>query len=177
MINKLKKFTDEFIEITSHTTELESDLIKVAKCIKGNKVFIVGNGGSASIASHVAEDFVKLCGISAITLHDPALMSCLANDYGWDKWVEKAVMGVGGHLCDVGIFISGSGESDNIINGCKAATKLGLDTITFTGFSPKNRLAKLGDINFHVDSQNYNVIELTHEFWLLSICEMLSQTK
>ena len=161
--------------VTSHTPELENDLLKTAKHIKGNDIFIVGNGGSAAIASHVAEDFVKLCGISTITLHDSALMSCLANDYGWENWVEKAVMGVGGQLCDIGIFISSSGESDNIINGCKAATKLGLQTITFTGFDPDNRLSKLGDINFHVDSQNYNVIELTHEFWLLSICESLRE--
>jgi len=54
------------------------------------------------------------------------------------------------------------------------AKELNLKLITFSGFSPDNRLRKLGDIAFWVDSSVYNFIENVHQSWLLSIVDFLS---
>ena len=71
------------------------------------------------------------------------------------------------------VLVSSSGGSYNIINEAKATREMGLDLVTFSGFNAKNSLRKLGLINFWVDSKNYNVVEMTHHIWLLSMVEAL----
>jgi phosphoheptose isomerase len=73
--------------------------------------------------------------------------------------------------------VSSSGTSKNITNAAKKAKKMGLKIITLSGFSKKNSLLKLGDINFHVDSKNYNVIESLHLIILLLIVEKIIDSK
>ena len=58
---------------------------------KKNKIFIVGNGGSASIASHVSVDFVKIAKIKSSTFNNANLVTCFANDYGYENWVREAI--------------------------------------------------------------------------------------
>ena len=55
------------------------------------KIIVVGNGGSAAMASHVAVDFTKAAGIRAINFNEADLLTCFANDYGYEHWVAKAV--------------------------------------------------------------------------------------
>ena len=55
------------------------------------KLIIVGNGGSASIASHVSVDFNKMTGIETLNFNEPNIITCLANDYGYENWVSKAL--------------------------------------------------------------------------------------
>lgn len=139
-----------------------------------NRTVIVGNGGSSAIAGHVAEDWTKINHVPTVTLNDTALMSCFANDYGWDCWIAEALKQTGWELGNnLGIFISSSGNSPNIINGVKAFREMGQYVVTFTGFNKNNLLSQLGDINFHVPSYNYNVVELVHESWLLGLCEIM----
>jgi len=57
--------------------------------------------------------------------------------------------------------------------GANKAKSLGLDIITLTGFSPNNPLRKLGDINLWVDSDAYNIVEMTHHIWLLAIVDYI----
>ena len=64
-------------------------IIATAKS-KGN-IIIVGNGGSASIASHVSVDFLKSVGIRACTFNESSLITCFANDYGYENWVKEAL--------------------------------------------------------------------------------------
>jgi len=139
-------------------------------------VYIVGNGGSAAIASHVAIDLTKASKIPAMTFHDPALLTCLSNDFGYELWAEKA-LNYFAHSGDTAIFISSSGKSPNIINAVKKAKELGLYSITFSGFEASNPLRKLGDINFWVESNDYNVVELTHNVWLCSIIDIIAGKK
>ena len=71
------------------------------------------------------------------------------------------------------ILVSASGKSPNIINAAKKAKKIGLKLITFSGFKNKNPLEKLGDINFSIDSKNYNHIENIHQVMLLSLVDLI----
>jgi D-sedoheptulose 7-phosphate isomerase len=143
---------------------------------KKNKVIIAGNGGSASIASHVAIDLTKAAGIRAINFNEPNLLTCFSNDYGYKNWLKKALefYSLPG---DILILISSSGKSENIINGAKISKKLGINLITLSGFSKKNTLVNKGLINFHVPSSNYNVVESMHLIILLQIVENLIDKK
>ena len=86
------------------------------------------------MASHVAVDFTKQGGIRTINFNEADLITCFANDYGYELWVAKALEFYGDEG-DVFIGISSSGSSKNILNGCKAACdKKFSKLITFSGF-------------------------------------------
>jgi D-sedoheptulose 7-phosphate isomerase len=152
---------------------LASNMILNVKQSK-NKLFVVGNGGSASISSHVAVDFTKISGVQAVTFNESNLITCFANDYGYVHWVEKALEFYT-NSGDMVILISSSGMSPNIINGAKKAKSMGLSVITLSGFSGSNQLRSLGDLNLWVDSSSYNIVEMTHHVWLVSIVDYLAQ--
>ena len=78
---------------------------------------------------------------------------------------------------DILISISSSGNSKNIINGAKFAKKIGCKVITLTGFDKKNKVRKIGNVNLWLNSKNYNIIEMTHHIWLLSIVDYLARSK
>ena len=100
------------------------------------------------------------------------MITCFANDYGYENWVAKALEAYA-KKGDVCIFISSSGMSRNIINACKVAKKLKLKIITFTGFDKNNYVKSLGDINIWVNSEKYNIIEMSHLYLLLMIIDKI----
>ncbi len=138
----------------------------------GKKIIVIGNGGSAAIASHLSVDFTKAAGIRAINFNESSLLTCFGNDYGYENWVKYALKFYADEG-DVIILISSSGESKNILNGAKIAKLLNCKVITFSGFKKNNPLNSLGDLNFWVNSDNYNFIETTHQIWLLSIVDYI----
>lgn len=142
----------------------------------GKKIIIVGNGGSAAMASHVAVDFTKAAGIRAINFNEAGLLTCFANDFGYENWVSKALEFYA-EPGDLGILISSSGKSPNMLNGAKQAKAMNLSLITLSGFSARNPLRQLGDINLWVDSTVYNIVEMTHHIWLLAIIDYLIKTE
>lgn len=138
----------------------------------GNKAIVVGNGGSAAMASHIAVDLTKQANIRAVNFNEAGLITCFSNDYGYESWVSKAIefyIDPG----DVVILISSSGSSKNIVNAAKYAKSHGYSLITFTGFNDSNPLKQLGDLNFWVASRAYNIVENTHQIWLLLVCDMI----
>ncbi len=139
----------------------------------GNKVILAGNGGSAAIASHVAVDLTKNAGVRSINFNETNLITCLANDYGYANWVEKAIAFYA-DKGDIVILISSSGRSQNIINGGRKSRELGLKLITLSGFSENNPLRKMGEVNMWVDSEVYNAVEVTHQAWLAAIVDRLT---
>ena len=146
-------------------------LLNVKK--NNSKVMIFGNGGSAAIASHVSVDITKNAGIRCLNYNEADLITCFSNDYGFERWIEKAV-DFYSDKNDVLILISSSGKSQNMINACKAAKNKKISTIiTFTGHEKNNPLSKLGDVNFWIDSKAYNFIENIHQLWLLTICDLI----
>ncbi|NQU67577.1 MAG: SIS domain-containing protein [Candidatus Marinimicrobia bacterium] len=180
------EFIQSFLKDTSDHMQISdtihSDLVKLAElllmCSSDNKkVIIAGNGASSSISSHISIDLTKGAGIKCINFNEPNLITCFSNDYGYKRWVEKAVKAYG-DPGDVFIAISSSGQSENILNGCSAARgKKFQSVITLSGFNENNPLRQLGDINFWVDSNNYNVIENVHQIWLLSVVELIINEK
>lgn len=136
----------------------------------------MGNGGSAAIASHVTVDLTKMCKIRAINFNEADLLTCFSNDYGYENWVKKALSSYA-DKGDLLICISSSGESKNIINGANFAKKIGCKVITLTGFDGKNKVRKIGNINLWLNSKNYNIIEMTHHIWLLSIVDFIAKAK
>ena len=179
----MNSFFDRFFEKLSSIIKNFDDknflkIIKILKNIKKNKkkIILVGNGGSAAMASHVSVDFTKVCKIRAINFNEADLLTCLSNDFGYENWVQKA-LSFYADKGDVLICISSSGESKNIINGAKFAKKIGCEVITLTGFSKKNKLKKIGNINLWLNSKNYNLIEMTHHIWLLSFVDYIAKSK
>ena len=159
----------------SHEVLALKDLLVQCQA-KGKKAIIVGNGGSAAIASHCSIDFNKAAGIRCMNFNESSLITCLANDYGYEAWVEKALEYYA-EPGDVIILISSSGKSPNMIRGAEFARSHGLSVVTFSGFSRHNSLKALGHINFWIQSKHYNVIELFHQLWLLSVCDLIAEIR
>ena len=134
----------------------------------GGKIMFIGNGASASIASHMSTDYSKNGGMRAIAFNDAALLTCLSNDCGYENVFGKSVE-MFADEGDILVAISSSGQSENILNGVRAAKELGVHVVTLSGFSPDNRLRPMGEINFHVPDRSYGAVEILH----LSICHCI----
>jgi len=127
----------------------------------GGKLMLIGNGGSASIASHIAIDFVRNRCINAMAFNDPMFLTCLSNDLGYENAFAFQIE----RFCeanDILIAISSSGRSANILNAVAAARRRNARVITFSGFGDRNPLRQLGDLNFYVPSSQYGFVELIH---------------
>ena len=142
---------------------------------QGKKMIIAGNGGSAAIASHVAIDFSKNANVRCMSFNETALITCLANDYGYEHWIEKALE-MYADDGDLVILISSSGRSMNMIRAADYAIQHGLSLVTFSGFLGTNPLRRLGHLNFWVKSKSYNFVETFHQLWLLSVCDLIAET-
>ena len=175
----LDKYFDDFKKlVTLNSEEIKKKIInlkKVAIRAKKNKkkILIFGNGGSAAIASHFSVDLTKNAGIRCTNYNESNLITCFSNDFGYERWIEMAIKYYG-NKGDILIVISSSGKSKNMINGCVAAKKKKFSSIvTFTGHSTNNPLKKIGNINLWVNSKAYNYIENIHQFWLLSLVDLI----
>jgi D-sedoheptulose 7-phosphate isomerase len=174
----IKNYLKDFIELLQPNDESIEELIKVRNLLlevfSGNKkVLIFGNGGSAAIASHFSVDLTKNAKLRCLNFNESSLITCFANDYGFDHWAEKAVDFYGDEG-DLLIVISSSGESQNMINAVKAARNGNFHAvITLSGFSEKNPLKKLGDINLWANNKSYNFVENIHQIWLLAITDLV----
>ena len=151
------------------------NLIKKTQKQKG-KVYIVGNGGSSSIASHVSVDFAKIANVPSATFNNSNLITCFANDFGHDNWIVEAVKSYISKN-DMLILISSSGKSKNIINAAKYCKKNQIDLITLTGFNKNNKISKLGNVNFHISSNQYNFIEMSHHIILVYLVDFFENNK
>jgi D-sedoheptulose 7-phosphate isomerase len=139
---------------------------------KRGKILIFGNGGSAAIASHVSVDLTKNANIRTVNFNESDLITCFSNDYGYERWVEKAV-DFYADKNDTLVLISSSGKSRNMINACKAARRKKIKVISLTGHTKNNPLSKITDLSLWIDSRAYNFVENTHQIWLLTVCDLI----
>jgi|TARA_Y100000590_G_C15657546_1_gene991252 D-sedoheptulose 7-phosphate isomerase len=174
----VNKYLEDFSKLVKPNAEVVEKIIQVKNILmetKKNKgkVMIFGNGGSAAIASHVSVDLTKCANIRSVNFNEADLITCFSNDYGYEKWVAKAIDFYSDKE-DVLILISSSGKSLNMINACEAARRKKVSKIiTFTGHNKNNPLSKLGDINFWIDNKAYNFVENIHQVWLLTIADLV----
>ena len=85
--------------------------LRKIKSLKKDKIIFFGNGGSAAICNHFsAIDFSKNLKIKNLTFNEDASITCLANDYGYENWIMKAIE-LNANKNDLVVFISSSGNS------------------------------------------------------------------
>jgi D-sedoheptulose 7-phosphate isomerase len=125
------------------------------------KLMFIGNGASASIASHMATDFWKNTNIRAVAFNDCALLTCMGNDYGYADVFAQPIRAFA-DPGDVLVAISSSGRSPNILAAVTAARDREARVITFSGFQPDNPLRLKGDVNFYVPAFCYGPVEVLH---------------
>jgi D-sedoheptulose 7-phosphate isomerase len=139
-------------------------------------VFACGNGGSAAIANHLANDCLK--GVQTDTPLRPRVVSlsatielitAIANDIAYEEVFAYQLRSLA-QPRDVLITISASGNSENIVRAVRWARTNQVCTIAFTGFEG-GRSADLADVNLHVRAANYGVVEDIHQ----SLMHILSQ--
>lgn len=132
----------------------------IADCFKqGNKVLIAGNGGSLCDAMHFAEELSGQFrkpreALPALALADPAHMSCVANDFGYDKVFERGVHAFGKEG-DILIVLTTSGNSPNIENALRAAIDKKLKTVAFLG-KTGGRCSQMADLEWIVSGFTYS---------------------
>lgn len=138
--------SQEFIFSTAH---LITDAFR-----RGNKVLVAGNGGSLADAMHFAEELTgffrkKRKALPAIALADPAHISCVGNDAGFDQIFSRGVEAYG-QKGDIFIGLTTSGNSMNLIKAFEAASQLGLHTVAFLG-KTGGQLRGAADLEWIVD--------------------------
>jgi D-sedoheptulose 7-phosphate isomerase len=133
----------------------------------GKQVFVLGNGGSASTASHMAADLGKntiganMRRFRIMSLNDNIpLLTALGNDMGYHRVFAEQLMNLI-RPGDVLVVISGSGNSPNVLRAMEYARSECAQVVGLLGFSG-GRAAELCDTAIIVDSQDYGVIEDAH---------------
>lgn len=137
-----------------------------------SRIFFIGNGGSAAIASHMTADFMKNGGIRTYSLYDSAVMTCIGNDYGYEHIFAKPLSRLGSPG-DLLVAISSSGNSPNIIRAIQIAKEKEMFVITLTGFKADNKARQMGNINVYVPCEEYGKVETIHQLILQQIVDMI----
>ncbi|MFL9925209.1 SIS domain-containing protein [Herbaspirillum lusitanum] len=137
-------------------------------------VYIVGNGGSAAVAAHAVTDFFNVAQLRATTLHESSLLTCMANDLGYENAFAR-MLGQMLEPEDMLIAISSSGNSMNIRNAVNVGKDKGAHVVTLSGFARANPLRAMGDLNFWLDSHDYGFVEIGHQFVLHNIADRFNE--
>jgi D-sedoheptulose 7-phosphate isomerase len=172
IMKQLELYHKEFSAYLS-SPEVKSAMEKAMELLREhNRISFIGNGGSNSICSHMMEDYMKMMSKRTSSFTDAAMITCFANDYGWEKAMEEwiAFQFMPGDLL---VAISSSGESKNILNAAKKAKEMGGKVITFSGFNKDNSLGKMGDANIIIPTHSYGIVENLHSTILHIILDQL----
>lgn len=175
-IGELKNTLDG---LSSSVIEQVIEVLHTAR-LRNRQVFIMGNGGSASTASHFVCDLGKNTRVQGVPnfrviglTDNMALFSALANDEGYENVFAQQLAS---HIQpdDVVIGISTSGNSPNVVNAILLANSIPAQTIGFTGFD-SGKLGTLVDINLHVPSYSIEHVEDIHLMLEHLICKALRE--
>jgi D-sedoheptulose 7-phosphate isomerase len=152
----------------------------IAALRSGNKLLVIGNGGSAADAQHIAAEIVGRYkqdrpAWTAIALTtDTSALTAIANDYGFEQVFARQVEGLG-RRGDVLLALSTSGRSPNILAALRSARERGLVTIGFTG-SRGEALGALCDHLLVSPSDDTPVVQQIHLAVAHGICDEIEQT-
>lgn len=135
-------------------------------------VYLMGNGASASMASHFAADLAKNAFLHTQVFTDIALITAIANDFSYsDVFLEPLRKRV--KTGDMIVAISSSGNSPNVVKACKYGAEKGANVITLSAMGPDNQLRRIGKLNFWIPATTYGMAETSHaailHHWMDSI--------
>ena len=159
---------DEYIK-TLKSAHMEVEFFKFQKAFYTHeRIIILGNGGSNSVASHISQDYMKFHNKRVSILSDPSMITMLTNDFGYDKayqkfleyYVEKE---------SLVIIMSSGGESINMLNCVDWCEDNKVDYGVLTGFEEGNTIrseATNSLFNYYINSKSYGVVECVHQIFL-----------
>jgi len=150
--------------------------------LQGRTVYLCGNGGSAGNAVHLANDLIYGAGMQAglglrveALAANPAVLTCLANDLGYDQ-VYAQQLRVKADEGDVLIVLSGSGNSPNVVKALEVGNALGMVTSAILGFSG-GRCKELAQIPIHFPVNDMQIAEdlqlIVGHICMQWLCEVL----
>ena len=159
---------DEYIK-TLQSAHMEEEFEKFSReFIIHDRIIVLGNGGSNSVASHISQDYMKFHDKKVSILSDPSMITMLTNDFGYDlayqKFLEYYV-----EKDTLVIIMSSGGESTNMLNCLEWCEINNVDYGVLTGFKKDNTIRSKAIhalFNYHIDSDSYGVVECVHQIFL-----------
>jgi D-sedoheptulose 7-phosphate isomerase len=158
-LNEAQSLLQQFIGDSKNIDAIEKAGKMLSNSFKaGNKVISCGNGGSMCDAMHFAEELSGRFredrkALPAISISDPSHISCVGNDYGFDKVFSRFIEAVG-TKGDILFAISTSGNSVNVINAINAAKQKEMFVIGLTG-KDGGKIASLCDVEIRAPHSKY----------------------
>lgn len=174
----LDSFRSSLLSVTEEQIQAaEQCILATRDCIaNGGKVLLAGNGGSASTASHITNDFIghmtnwKRRSYPAVALTaDISVLTALTNDFGYDRVFSRQIEGLG-NKGDIFWGLSTSGNSKNILLAIDECKKKGIKTVGFTGLNG-GKMRDLVDIWVPANTNELMIAEAYHLFYFHSIAE------
>ena len=158
----------EYIE-TLQSAHMESEFKKFQDSFNShNRIIVLGNGGSNSVASHISQDYMKFHGKKVSILSDPSMITMLTNDFGYElayqKFLEYYV-----EKDTLVIIMSSGGESSNMLKCVDWCEDNKVSYGVLTGFKPDNTIrseASNALWNYYIASESYGVVECVHQIFL-----------
>jgi D-sedoheptulose 7-phosphate isomerase len=179
----LERAVEDTRALLPELLKLEPQMTRLAEAMmaawsRRGKVLVAGNGGSASDAMHLAEELVarfekNRAALAAIALCDPTVITCAANDFGFEAIFARQVEAFG-NAGDVLIVFSTSGNSPNILRAIEGAKQRGLVTAAFLG-RDGGKARGMCDIELIVPAQASHRIQEGHKILYHSLCEWVDQ--
>ncbi|HWT71985.1 MAG TPA: D-sedoheptulose 7-phosphate isomerase [Oxalicibacterium sp.] len=169
---------DVMAQLASLLPEIDKVGQVMRTCLqRGNKILLMGNGGSAADSQHIAAEIVgrykrERRGLPAIALTtDTSILTAVGNDYGFDQVFSRQVEA----LCDaqdVVVGISTSGNSANVVKAIEAAKQIGAITVLLSGGSG-GKLAAMCDYKLIMPAKETARVQEAHLFVAHSLCEIM----
>lgn len=169
---EIKEYLENFKGYLNYINEKEINEVveRIYSCYKENRtIFVIGNGGSASNASHLAQDLSKGAiidqkqakRIKAMSLSDNiSYITAVGNDDGFEN-IFTSQLRTFSKEGDLLIAISCSGTSKNIVNAAEYAKAKGIEIIGITGFKG-GTLKQISDYSIHIPLDDFGIVEAVH---------------
>jgi D-sedoheptulose 7-phosphate isomerase len=179
----LQRAVEEHAQLIPKLAALEPQLTRLGDSLmtcwaKRGKALVAGNGGSASDAMHLAEELVARFeknrrALAAMALCDPTVLTCAANDFGFESVFSRQVEAFG-NPGDVLIVFSTSGNSVNLLRAIEAAKKQSMVTAAFLG-KDGGKARGMCDIELIVPATTSHRIQEGQKVLYHALCEWVDQ--
>jgi D-sedoheptulose 7-phosphate isomerase len=126
------------------------------------QLFMIGNGGSAAMASHMVTDALVIGRLRANALNDPTTLTAAANDFSFEQAFTTQLERLA-RAGDLVVAVSQSGNSPNIVRAVEASRARHVSTITLSAMRADNRCRTVGDLNFYVPLPRYGLAQSAHQ--------------